>query len=489
MKLTLAFIAATSATQITFKQPTATSVGDCILEYVNGDLVPDCTITPVKANADALDAHRIQMTAVVSSIANTVCPHHIEPSQELSASGSYEHFNWVNNMDGSVNSESPNSAFCRYDCKTGHHNSDGTGACIECTTSCSPGYKLGGTCDNGSDRTCTQDAAFCPATVDFSGASAMPDSANRAFGITKVMTCAPGYTAVGTPTISCGADGQWISSGSCRIETGTGLGQWQTSRMVKLNTCAESVVVSCPTDHYAVGGGMLNNGITNAAKSVFGHSYPHGDSQWKCQLGNRQTLGGALDCGNLACQVSCVPKASTIVQTVNREYLVNQHEASGGENVKHAAGDTNFAQDGTVKTTCPSGYTVTGVGMVNHGVIHGVHSRNTFEEVSYFGNGAKCNMGKGGVGEEPEFTCYAKCAKAVKGTYDCKTITSEAGRSHVASCTRPHDEVVGGGIKQTLETGQMNWNQVTLSEKSVACQTGQTSGESVCQARCCHVTA
>lgn len=428
------------------------------------------------------------MTAVVASIANTVCPHHISETQSHSNSGQYEHFNWKSNEDGSVNAPAPNSAFCKYDCKTGHYSENNDGKCFACTTSCSPGYELTGACSGTTDAQCTKDADYCPATVDMPGTSAL--TGTRTYGHTEAVTCAAGYTAVGSPSVSCGADGAWIQSGKCIISSGSGTGQWQTSRVVVSNTCAASITASCPSGFVAVGGGMKNNGIASAVKSVYGESYPLGNSQWACQLGNLNGLG---DCGNVACQVSCVPAASTTVVTVEVEYEPNVHKMSGGLNVQHGAGDTNFAQDGTVRATCPSGYTVVGVGMANNAWAFGFTDRNHFEEVSYDGNGAKCRMGKEGT--ESEFICYAKCAKATTGAYDCQTINSDAGRKHTTSCPRAHDQVVGGGMKSTLTSGTSFWNEITLSESNVKCQTGtpigwaKSIGESICQARCCHVTA
>jgi hypothetical protein len=499
MKLSLAFIATVSATQITFKPPAgAASVGDCELVYAGNELTlsSNCVLSANKANVAAVDSHKNQMTAVVQSIANTVCPHHIEISQESHMDGTnYGHY------DGWTNHSVHGDSFCRFDCKTGHYSPQ-DGECQQCVTSCSTGYTITGTCGGDSNYECEQDESFCStSSLDFPGANQNGQEVNKPYGSKVSITCAAGYHAVGSPEMLCGSDGQFRAVGRCISKVDV------VRETAVSSSCATSLKVTCPAGYTAVGGGIKNDLFGDADASVLAQSYPvvvGGGSSvaWSCRMQS------ASDCQNYACHVACVPSADVDVSIKSTKFNKNLHQRHTTETTDY--GTSDFAQDGVVTVGCDDGWTVSGVGMVNHKYAKGYHNheeRNFFQEMSYVGNTASCNMGERAAQffqdhhyGDAEFTCYAACVRATSaadGTnrdFTCETIENE-GDYPKATCTREYDRVVGGGMKQTKKFDassgdETNFGEISLtSSTEVTCNSGLKSGfgNAKCQARCCHM--
>lgn len=515
MKLSFAFIATVSAQVITFKDSSASLTnGDCDFVYkADGELTTQgCDIATCTANTEAIAAHRTQMAEMTQSIANTVCHHAADPTMLIKTDGSKQMFSWAHHGSSDTEDTAYGGAFCRYDCATGHHDEDGDGKCIECITSCATGYKFKtgkDVCTQDSQTECEQDTNFCPNYFDMAGAVTDTPSA-RHYGFSENVACRSGKTAVGSPSITCGADGQWIVNGFCATYNKVGSKVWDTVNMHSgIRECAGSTTATCPSGYVAVGGGMANyyrelssaptnfgttgtetpgqlgNGLQTPgliASTLFQSSRPNGNKGWTCDM------GPVWDCGRIDCFVTCVPENTMEVKTQAVTYDHYVH----GLGKQNGLG-TKLRSEGTVHATCDAGWTVTGVGMVNHQA-HTYDSRALFEEYSYEGNAAKCNMGAPGT--VPEFTCYATCAKAKRGkAMDCQTVTSQPGLRHNIECSaeRPNDRVTGAGIKQTKAWGSdtnvlhMFENAQPKSQRAVHCDSGHGDGENVCQARCCHV--
>lgn len=503
MKLTFAFIAATTASFVKFTDPVVSGTDDCILRYeTNGQLITEdvaggntCDFLPIKANRDAIAAHRNAMTEVIKSISNTVCKHHEDPSILNNVNGAKEHFDWRQDGDHGT-------AFCKYDCATGYHEEDlvmgGSDSCIECLTQCAPGYKweTDATCSATQKPKCVEDEKFCPETYDGTAHGfGVITPTHRHYGHEQAVTCGAWTRPVGDTKIVCNSQGNWEPFGSCVSK----FNNFETVIMEKQNICAGQATARCPLNYVAVGGGIASSradrGVVpdSYATSIFREARPNGQTEWVCDM------GGGDDCGSVTCFAVCVLGTSIELTDVTENY---DH---------HAVNDKGtILSNAHVDATCPAGYQVTGIGMSNGKTNYDASSM--FEEFSYEGNGARCNMGASGT--VPDFTCFARCAKPVTGaTLTCTTVTSESGHEHNTECPVAYNSqdgsgqlAVGAGMKQTknFADGRYAWFENAQpragSKSGVHCDSGHggifdangnyvsDEGQSQCQARCCSYT-
>jgi hypothetical protein len=105
--------------------------------------------------------------------------------------------------------------FCRYECESGHHDAQNTGTCVSCVSTCTDGgYEVKGACSTISSTSCGLIENFCPAAATFANGAATVSS--RKLGSTAAIVCDTLSIPVDSPTLTCGVDGQWAVSGSCK---------------------------------------------------------------------------------------------------------------------------------------------------------------------------------------------------------------------------------------------------------------------------------
>jgi hypothetical protein len=284
--------------------------------------------------------------------------------------------------------------------------------------------------------------------------------------------------------MTCINDGsaRWLKEGRCVSEFNV----FDTQIVEATNTCAGQTIARCPYNEVAIGGGMynawergtiMNKNASTSEASLFEQAHPNGDREWVCDMGE------ATDCGHVTCYAVCVPASTVVIDDVSARY-------------DHSLIDT-VAHKETVDVQCAEGFTVTGIGMRNH--LASYDEASLFEEFSYQGNGAVCNMGA--AGSEPDFTCYARCAKASNlgntgKQLTCVTKTTGEGLKHDVTCDSPFQsngsgqQAVGVGMKQSVnwaDDSSFSWfeNAQPTGKSSVHCDSGNGDGLNTCQARCC----
>merc|ERR1712057_36541 len=160
-------------------------------------------------------------------------------------------------------------------------------------------------------------------------------------------------------------------SQSCKVNGGLSCGIW-SGRF----TGSGSKTVNVPSGYTMTGGGLYNHYRSFNQKAGFEESYPSGNG-WKGDMG----FGwGDYTVYVRGCKVNAAGHS-----------LSCTHAVSGRGN----SGTAN----------CPSGYKVTGCGIVNH--YRHFNAKAGFEQTHPHGNGCLCDSGFG----SGDMQCYARCCK------------------------------------------------------------------------------
>jgi hypothetical protein len=454
-----------------------------------------CEFKSIADNQATVAGFRSAMSTVVERISEQVCAHHAHPSKLIRFSGAHELHEWRDDASGNAIAGAHvdhANAFCKYDCASGHFDATGSGDCSPCLASCSTGYTAVHTTATTSGAacisSCTIDLEYCPGSKQsfIGGTSASRTPTSRVYGHQQEIVCGPGYRAVGNPSMICINDGvpRWLKQGRCV----SNFNEFDTQIVEASNTCAGQTIARCPYNEVAIGGGMYNawergTQTGRQGSNHFEQAHPNGQREWVCDMGE------GTDCGHVTCFAICVSAATVVIDDVSADYDHSSHDQVG--------------HDPTASVQCAAGFTVTGIGMRNH--LPTFTDASLFEEFSYEDNGAVCNMGAAGT--QPDFTCYARCAKASNlgntgKQLTCVTKTSAQGSKHDLTCDSPFQasdgsgqQAVGVGIKQHRTTfNDYSWfeNAQPRGKSSVHCDTGygwdaagNEKGLNTCQARCC----
>eukprot|EP00935_MAST-01C_sp_MAST-1C-sp1_P002276 g2276.t1 len=187
------------------KNPDNELESSCEISSPGGDLRADVDYLLDKMGTVTKDLSDVKtkVATMEDGIHSTLCPDVVvSPTRLLNIDGGRLH------GDG----------FCRYDCATGHHDSNNNGHCVRCLSRCDAGYKLTGRCTTDTSTTCEIDPHWCPADIpgdflELEGANKFSSTADKRTMHHEIrITCEDPERHA---TITCSKDRKWELEGAC----------------------------------------------------------------------------------------------------------------------------------------------------------------------------------------------------------------------------------------------------------------------------------